>query len=222
MQLHDVGYAVLPALIPAAEVEELRAWVDGPHGQSASKRRLIDYPWCWNLAERICRDERLREVLPIDPTPVQCTLFVKSIKKNWLVALHQDLSIPVAERVDSLECSGWSEKEGEIFVQPPVSVLQGMLAVRVHIDDCDERTGALRVVPGSHRLGRLTSSEALRERDKRGEMIVTVSNGGAMLMRPLLLHASSKASIDSARRVLHFVFGPAKLSHGLRWRTRSE
>jgi hypothetical protein len=36
-------------------------------------------------------------------------------------------------------------------------------------------------------------------------------------MRPLLLHASSKGSGTSARRVLHFVFGPRQLPHGLAW-----
>jgi len=212
---------VVPMLIPAEEIDELRDRVDGLAGQSAGTRRLIDNPWCWNLAKRICRDEQLQGVLPVDPTPVQCTLFVKSIRKNWLVSLHQDLSIPVAERVDAPECSGWSEKEGEVFVQPPTSVLRNILAVRLHLDDCDERNGALHVVPDSHRLGRLTSSDALRERDKRGEIAVKVSKGGAMLMRPLLLHASSKAATDSARRVLHFVFGPAKLPHRLRWRPRN-
>jgi ectoine hydroxylase-related dioxygenase (phytanoyl-CoA dioxygenase family) len=148
---------------------------------------------------------------------VQCTLFAKSIEKNWLVSLHQDLSIPVAERVSSAECSGWSEKEGEIFVQPPITVLQELLAVRVHLDDCDERNGALRVVPGSHRLGRLTASDAIRARDALGEVSVGVPRGGAMLLRPLLLHASSRSVIGSPRRVLHFVFGPKNLPEGLRW-----
>lgn len=218
--LFETGYAVVPDLITSAEIGDLVRFVDDLRTQSAGTRRLIDTPWCWELAERIGRDERLREVLPVGATPVQCTLFVKSIDENWLVSLHQDLSIPVAERIDSLECSGWSEKEGETFVQPPISVLRDMLAVRVHLDDCDERNGALRVVPGSHQLGRLTSSDGLRERDARGEISVTVPKGGAMLMRPLLLHASSKASIGSARRVLHFVFGPGQLPHGLRWRCR--
>lgn len=38
-----------------------------------------------------------------------------------------------------------------------------------------------------------------------------------MLMRPLLLHASSKILADNPRRVLHFVFAPAIPPEGLRW-----
>jgi hypothetical protein len=37
------------------------------------------------------------------------------------------------------------------------------------------------------------------------------------LMRPLALHASSKANGASRRRVLHFVFGPPTLPFGLAW-----
>ena len=38
-----------------------------------------------------------------------------------------------------------------------------------------------------------------------------------MLMRLLLLHASSKATGASRRRVLHFLFGPPRLPLGLAW-----
>ncbi len=41
--------------------------------------------------------------------PVQCTLLVKSDQNNWLVSLHQGLSIPVAGHVDSPGCQVWSE-----------------------------------------------------------------------------------------------------------------
>jgi ectoine hydroxylase-related dioxygenase (phytanoyl-CoA dioxygenase family) len=160
---------------------------------------------------------RLSEALPTDARAVQCTLFVKSIASNWLVPLHQDLSVPVAERVNNPEYHGWSEKEGELFVQPPVSILNDMVAVRLHLDDCDERNGALRVVPGSHRLGRLTTVEATGVRNAQGQVCVQVPRGGAMVMKPLLLHASSKALIHNRRRVLHFVFGPAELPGRLRW-----
>jgi hypothetical protein len=46
---------------------------------------------------------------------------------------------------------------------------------------------------------------------------VSVPKGGAMIMRPLLLHASSKSSVGLPRRVLHFVYGPAALPEGLCW-----
>lgn len=73
------------------------------------------------------------------------------------------------------------------------------------------------MVPGSHRDGRLGDAEAIALRDARGTVACHVPRGGALLMRPLLLHASSKAAGTSRRRVLHFVFGPPDLPLGLAW-----
>lgn len=70
----------------------------------------------------------------------------------------------------------------------------------------------------SHRFGRISSAKASQLRDRLGEETVRVLKGRAMLMRPLLLHASSKVVSDAPRRVLHFVFGPRSLPEGLRWR----
>jgi hypothetical protein len=220
-QLADAGYAVIPDAVDPGEIGGLLDCIQNLAGSNAGTRRLIDMPWCEALAIRIARDARVQRFLPKNATAVQCTLFNKSLETNWLVPLHQDLSIPVAERVDSPDCSGWSEKEGEIFVQPPVRFLEEMLAIRLHLDDCNDRNGALRVVAGSHRLGRLNSIDARRERDQHGDVVIGVPRGGAMLMRPLLLHASSKAVVDTPRRVLHFVFGPGKLPDGLRWKSLS-
>ena len=51
-----------------------------------------------------------------------------------------------------------------MYVQPPVSVLEQLVAVRIHIDDCLAESGALRVVAKSHSNGRLDrkTAEALR------------------------------------------------------------
>lgn len=134
-----------------------------------------------------------------------------------LVALHQDLSIPVRDRVESRHCAGWSRKEGQWFVQPPVQVLEQLTAVRVHVDASTTENGPLRIVPGSHRNGRLTSSQARLPRQSAGEIPVLAARGDAIVMRPLILHASSKADLPIARRVLHFLFGPRELPHGLVW-----
>jgi ectoine hydroxylase-related dioxygenase (phytanoyl-CoA dioxygenase family) len=218
--LETVGHAVIPGILPDDQIQhlsrEITSLADATHGT----RKLLDEPWCSELAEQLRVDPRIHPFLPSNAQVVQCTLFVKSVEKNWLVSLHQDLSIPVAERVESSQCSGWSQKEGDLFVQPPVADLENIVALRVHLDDCEESNGALRVVSGSHRLGRLTSSEAMEERNRRGECSVAVPRGGVMVMRPLLLHASSKTSNNAPRRVLHFVFGPSDLSEGLRWPVR--
>lgn len=109
----------------------------------------------------------------------------------------------------------WSYKEGRLFAQPPVTVLEELVAIRLHLDDCDERNGALRVVPGSHRFGCLCPDEAVRKRHYHGELTVPVARGGAMVMKPLLLHAASKSAGGALRRVLQFVFGPPVLSQNL-------
>lgn len=212
------GYSVVSDMLGSEEIRGVVSNFKELATDRAGTRKLLDRHWCQKLARRLALEPRLRTVLPADAHAVQCTLFEKALDKNWLVTLHQDLSIPVAERVDSALCTGWSAKEEEIFVQPPISLLEDLVAVRVHLDDCDERNGALRVVPGSHRLGRLSSAQALSARAVRGERVVSVTGGGVMVMRPLLLHASSKATADLPRRVLHFVFGPSSLPEGLSWR----
>ncbi len=216
-QLEKSGYAIIPDVLGTDEISNVERFINDIGNDVAGTRRLIDRPWCRELADRFTLDTRLSGALPTDARAVQCTLFVKSTASNWLVSIHQDLSIPVAERVDDPEYHGWSEKEGELFVQPPVSILNEVVAVRLHLDDSDEFSGALRVVPGSHRFGRLTAALAKKVRSAQGEVCVRVPRGGVMVMKPLLLHASSKASINHRRRVLHFVFGPASLPGPLRW-----
>jgi ectoine hydroxylase-related dioxygenase (phytanoyl-CoA dioxygenase family) len=175
----------------------------------------LDEPWCRAFAVRLRRVEALEDLLSPTFVAVQCTVFDKSADKNWLVSLHQDLSIPVKRRVDDRECSGWSAKEGEIYVQPPVSVLDQLVAVRIHLDDCGAENGPLRVVAGSHGLGRLDKARSEDVRVQRGEKSIPVGRGGALVMKPLILHASSKSSAPEPRRVLHFVFGPPALPCGL-------
>jgi ectoine hydroxylase-related dioxygenase (phytanoyl-CoA dioxygenase family) len=98
-----------------------------------------------------------------------------------------------------------------------VSVLEQLTAVRLHLDDCSGADGPLKVVPGSHMHGRVDGPAAARLRADAGEVACTLRAGGVVLLRPLTLHASSKAHGASRRRVLHIVFGPAALPFGLAW-----
>ncbi len=181
----------------------------------AGERSMLGAPWCADMA-RLLR-EHLPEFIPTDHVAVQCTLFEKTAHKNWLVAVHQDLSIPVARRIDHPWLGGWSEKEGTIFVQPPSRVLAQLVCVRLHLDDCLEADGPLRLVPGTHQRGRIDQATAVELRKSLGETVCVAHAGDALIMRPLALHSSSRNTGTSRRRVLHFVFGPPTLPLGLAW-----
>lgn len=212
------GYLLVRRLMDRRETTVVAQALERLRLRRAGTRNLLDQPWCRALVLRVKRRLVAAEVLPASHVAVQCTLFDKTPRRNWLVALHQDLSIPVRSRVDHASLGAWSKKEGCDFVQPPAGVLEQLIAVRLHVDDCGLENGSLRVVPASHRSGRLSEAEAFDFRARIGEEPCIARSGDALLMRPLLLHASSKATAPSRRRVLHVLFGPLTLPHGLEWR----
>ncbi|HEX8613532.1 MAG TPA: phytanoyl-CoA dioxygenase family protein [Telluria sp.] len=213
----QLGYALVPEVLSAAECARLAALVQPAAAASGGTRCLLAQPWCADLAGRLRADPALSSFLGPAAVAVQCTYFEKSAGRNWLVPLHQDLSIPVAKRVDAAALRGWSVKEGTLFVQAPPTVLEKLVAVRVHLDPCGLDDGPLLVVPGSHRAGVLAQLDAAAARDATAPVACIAGIGGAVLMRPLLLHASSRALGQGRRRVLHFVFGPRVLPYGLEW-----
>lgn len=213
----ESGFVITRPLLPPEECdsvgEAVRASVDAKVGP----RSLLSLYWVQALARRLRADPAIAELVSPDAACTQCTLFAKSSAQNWLVPLHQDLSIPITARVNSSEVAGWSRKEGVLYAQPPASVLATLVAVRLQLDPLAPSDGALRVVPQSHARGRLSDPDIIALRAEFGEVICSVPRGAALVMRPLLLHASSKLSAGALRRVLHFVFGPRELPLGLRW-----
>jgi hypothetical protein len=215
--LDDAGFALLPSLIRPAECEQLLQHLSKAGLDSAGTRNLLQSPWCASLARTLKNHPALCTLMPARPVAVQCTYFEKSSNRNWLVPFHQDLSIPVDRRITDPCYSGWAEKEGVMYTQPPVSVLEHVVAVRVHLDDCGPDNGPLRVLASTHKLGLIPEGDIATHRHRHAETLCVLTRGDALAMRPLLLHASSKARIPSFRRVLHFLFAPPDLPGGLRW-----
>jgi ectoine hydroxylase-related dioxygenase (phytanoyl-CoA dioxygenase family) len=164
------------------------------------------------------RVRRLVEpVLGANAFPVQGIFFDKPEHANWKVPWHQDLSIPVKARMEVPGFGPWSVKARVPHVQPPAWLLERMLIVRLHLDACGEQNGPLRVIAVSHRHGRLDRMQLERWRDRGEETACLVPRGGALLMRPLLLHASSPAEAPGHRRVIHLVYTADPLPDGLEW-----
>lgn len=148
---------------------------------------------------------------------VKATLFDKQPESNWLVPWHQDVMVPVRERVAADGFDAWSEKDGVAHVRPPVSVLESMLAVRLDLDGSATTTGSLRVLPGTHVHGVLHDDQIRRMRDEGDDFDGQVAPLGALIMRPLLLHASSRARDPGHRRIVHLEFANCELPGGVQW-----
>jgi hypothetical protein len=209
------GFACVPSAVPDALCNALNESFSAT-GEAGS-RRLLHEPLVVRLVQHLRTASPVAGLLPVNPVAVQCSLFSKSQASNWLVPPHQDLSIPVAERVLCTACSGWAEKEGLLFVQPPVELLAQLLAVRVTLDAPSANSGELHIAPGTHLLGRIPATSVGSIAPLSAMQACQVPRGGALVMRPLTVHASRKAGAGTVRRVLHILFGPPRLSYGLRW-----
>lgn len=215
---HDIGqhgFAIVPDVLSADEQRELAAILGVVTG--AGRRGLLGVPPVGGLARSSKLLDIVRPHLPSEPKPVRALYFDKSPAANWLVPWHQDLSLAVGARIEVPGFGPWSTKDGIPHVQPPVGLLEQMLTVRLHLDDADESNGALRVLPGSHRLGRLSPEGVQELRGRQPDFLCRIATGGALLMRPLLLHASSRSTSPSHRRVLHIEYASFSLPGGLEW-----
>ena len=224
--IQEDGFSIRPQAFQHQEIEDLICAIslidadDGVRsrgGVYAVRNLLHLSPSINELAHSSRLLEIVAEYLGKAAFPVRGILFDKTSAANWLVPWHQDLTICVASRVDVPGYGPWTVKAGLSHVQPPISILEKMLSVRIHLDDCDADNGALRVLPGTHRLGRLTGQEISEQQRFVTPMFCAAREGDIVLMRPLLLHASSAASKAAHRRVIHIDYASSQLDGGLRW-----
>lgn len=168
----------------------------------------------------LARDSRLlgiaHAVLGAEAQPFRATLFDKSPNSNWLVVWHQDTALPLRQRHEIPGWGPWSVKAGVIYAHAPATALSHVLALRVHLDDCMENNGPLRVLPGTHCLGVLSDEQIHSLTTERPITDCLVPRGGLLAMRPLLVHASPKMQAKGQRRVLHIEYAASmRVADGL-------
>ncbi len=215
-QVEADGYALVHRCVCEETIQTLEAALDADqHGI----RNLL----CNAIVRTIAASDELRRpvasVLGTECFAVRGIFFNKSPRANWKVTWHQDCVIAVREKMDIAGWGPWSSKADVIHVRPALVVLQQMLAIRVHLDDCGEDNGPLRVIPGSHRDGILSDAE-IQNRSKQAAVACAVLRGDAILMRPLILHSSPPATKPCNRRVVHLEFAATELPQGARWQDR--
>jgi ectoine hydroxylase-related dioxygenase (phytanoyl-CoA dioxygenase family) len=224
----ETGFAVLPDLYAPHEVAALLRTVEQAPASGPNFRRsqevfairdlLGEVPDLWPLLDSAALRQLLGQLFPAGCQLVKAIYFDKPAGSNWLVAWHQDLMINVNRRADLPGFGPWTSKPEGVSVQPPVAVLEDVVTLRIHLDDCDATNGALKVVPGSHRHG-VVPAAAIADFTPDATFCA-VPAGGAMLMKPLLLHASNRSTSPRPRRVMHLEFASVELPIGMAWRER--
>jgi ectoine hydroxylase-related dioxygenase (phytanoyl-CoA dioxygenase family) len=181
-------------------------------------RNILDVPQIAALAREPAMTQLVQAVIGADARAVRGIFFDKTPGANWPVAWHQDLTLAVGDRRDIEGWTNWSVKAGVHHVQPPVEVLERMVTLRIQLDDCGADNGPLRVLPGTHRLGRIRADKLAALRSEIAEQACIAPAGSALAFKPLLLHASSAAKKPNHRRVIHLEYAPKDLlPPELRW-----
>ena len=153
-----------------------------------------------------------------DARAVRAVLFDKTAARNWALGWHQDRTIVVEQRADTQGFGRWTVKAGLIQVEPPFAILERMVTIRVHIDPVDATNAPLRIVPGSHRLGRLPEANIKHVVEDRGERACLANRGDVWLYATPIIHGSRAAHPPRRRRVLQVDYAAVDLPEPLRWR----
>lgn len=148
---------------------------------------------------------------------VRAILFDKTPLNNWFVAWHQDKTVSVSHKFVQEGWEPWSVKDGVLHVQPPETVLNQMVTFRIHLEDSNLENGCLKIIPNSHSQGLLSQCSIKEFVDSCESINCDVKRGSAIVMRPHLLHSSSKAIAPSRRPVLHLEFSSYELPEGVGW-----
>jgi ectoine hydroxylase-related dioxygenase (phytanoyl-CoA dioxygenase family) len=210
------GFAIVNVCLDEVTVNHLCTEFDDAR---YPQRNLLSVPSVRQLAKSRPVREIMESVLGPECFAVRAIFFNKTRGSNWKVVWHQDVTIAVRERRHVDGFGPWTTKDGVLHVQPPAKIMNDMLAIRLHLDESELDNGPLRVIAGSHRKGRL-SAEQIGVLEKQNSVTCTVSKGGALVMRPLLLHASSACAVPKSRRVIHIEFAAAELPSQLDWHDR--
>lgn len=233
MSLDEAGFALLDDVFTPSEVAHWNqtlaaAFADAPKGvhvrddETYSARNVLDL--CPEVGD-LWRVPPLESVVAGTLGPaaglVRATYFDKTSGSSWAVPWHKDIVLSVHPPDADAGASGsvsklWGPvrmKDGIPHAEAPLSVLRKMLQVRINLDDQTDRNGALAVLPGSHRDGKSVLMSGYHATPVYGRA------GSAMVLRPLVAHASGHTRDEQThRRVLALEFAATEeLPDGFRW-----
>ncbi|MGF1577987.1 MAG: phytanoyl-CoA dioxygenase family protein [Gemmataceae bacterium] len=216
-QLDRDGFVVLSEVFDALEVDGIRedlvralnvdaasSLIQSERGCIYGARNILEL---WPRAVRVWQTpvliSWLTKVLGPEFGLVRVLYFDKPPGGGWALPWHKDLTIAVHDnRLTSMHFTKPTFKAGVPHVQAPLDLLNRMVTARIHLDQVTEENGPLRVIPGSHRTGKIL------DLGSNSPQSVLANSGDVLLIRPLVAHCSNRSHPKTTRhrRILHLEF----------------
>lgn len=226
--ISENGFGIVEAVYSSEEIEQILEVINQADSDKETFRKsagifairqfLKEIPGTIPLIFNENLKQIIRQLFGPDYFVVKSIYFDKPEGSNWYVSYHQDLTISVDKKKELSGFGPWTKKYEQFAVQPPLELLENIFTVRIHLDDTDENNGALKVIPGSHQK-QVYRPETIDWTIEK-EVSCPVTKGGIMIMKPLLLHSSSRTTDKRKRRVIHLEFSDKELPDELQWAER--
>ncbi len=229
-EIEKNGFVVIPNVFSETEINAITSCIDAVDTSAETFRKSADLfairqflneiPSASNNIFNDILKSIIASLFGEDYFVVKSIYFDKPQDSNWFVSYHQDLTIAVTTKSEIEGYSSWTVKQGQFAVQPPTGILENIYTIRIHLDDTTEENGALKVVPESHNKG-IYRPENI-DWNTETEAVCDVDKGGIMIMKPLLLHSSSRTTNNKRRRVIHIELSNKELPQEIHWAEKSE
>lgn len=224
-EIAENGFTIIENIYSEEEINQILLTIDNTDKTKETFRKSADLfairqflkeiPEAKNLVFNNKLKNLIRKMFGENFFVVKSIYFDKPETSNWYVPYHQDLTISVDKKLEIKNFGPWTTKPNQFAVQPPIDLLENIYTVRIHLDNTDENNGALRVIPKSH-LKKIYKPETI-DWTKEKETICNAMKGGVMIMKPLILHSSSRTINNKKRRVIHIELSDQELPTELNW-----
>ncbi len=158
-----------------------------------------------HLAETLASLQPLREILDQfgqGSKPTRVVSFNKSATKNWTIPWHQDRVITAPEKREQDGYKNWTNKNGQWHCEPPQSVLDAMVFVRIHLDKTTRDQGPMEIALGSHTFGIVPTQQCKQMAETCKTELCTANRGDVLVLKMLTLHRSIASNLPEDRRAI--------------------
>ncbi len=224
-KIHRRGFAILEDIYTTKEVGRMLSvlsramrqesgWINDGSGITYALFKKIPQLKSIIFNANLC--SLIREGLGSDYFLAKATYLDKPVQTRQYNHWQQQTNIHVKAVADVDGFDDWIVQDDFVSVCPPATYLQNGFIISIHLDNTDEKNGALTVVPKTH-FSLMTNEEIRQTLEDSNSKCCKVARGGIQIMKPLLLHATVSPEQDRHSRIIHLEFNNLDLPQGMEW-----